>query len=358
MIQKYKLILFALFMAYPLLAGTTPTLNVVATPFSPFVIEQDGELEGFSVDLFKRIADICRLNYSITVENSIPQMYDTVGEKKADVAIGGYPMTLKYEKSVDYTYPVFKSGSVVLSLKENHNSILGKYLGHFIGSLINMDVLKVIGFLFILLFISSNMVWFAERKNNPTMFPNNYLQGIWESFWWSSVTITTVGYGDKTPKSLVGRMCALVWMFSGIFVISYFTASISSSQTVKKLDNRYNTPHDLIGKQVGSVNGNTVSRYLKILGVRVFEFDSIDTAYKALNKKLITAVVFDAPVLKYHVKRDTKDRYVIGNTIFKEKYYGFVVPEESNYKEKINQAIIFLQETGEYELIYEKWFGH
>ena len=75
-------------------------------------------------------------------------------------------------------------------------------------------------------------------------------------------------------------------MFAGIFVISYFTATISSSQTVDKLINKYNTPQDIIGKQVGTVRGNTVTGYLKSIGVRVVEFNSIDKCYIALKKQL------------------------------------------------------------------------
>ena len=334
-----------------------PTLNIIATAFSPFVIEKGDDLYGFSIDLLSRISQISEFNYTITIEKSIPKMYKTLSENHADLAVGGFPLTHKYEEFIDYTYPIFKSGSIILSLKDKKNNFIGGYVGDFLGALFSFEVVKGVVILLCLLILSANIVWFAERKNNPKMFPKKYLKGVWESFWWSSVTITTVGYGDKTPKSLVGRLCALVWMFAGIFVISYFTATISSSQTVDKLNNQFNTPQDIIGKQVATVKGNTVTTYLKTIGVRVFEFDSIEKCYIALKKKLISAVVFDAPVLKYYVKRDSKEQFVLGNTIFKDRYYGFVVPENSPYKDKINYAIIKLQESGEYELIYEKWFG-
>lgn len=354
--KKIVLFWFYIFISVSVYASA-PTLNIIATAFSPFVIEQGENIEGFSIDLLQRISEISDFKYTVKIEKSIPNMYETMGENKADLAVGGFPLTHKYEHLIDYTYPIFKSGSVILSLKKKKTHYFGGYVGDFLGALFSEDVVKGVFILLFLLFLSANIVWFAERKNNPKMFPKNYLEGIWESFWWSSVTITTVGYGDKTPRSLIGRLCALVWMFAGIFVISYFTATISSSQTVDKLTNKFNTPQDIIGKQVGTVKGNTVTGYLKSIGVRVFEFNTIDKCYIALKKQLVTAVVFDAPVLKYYVKRDSKDQFALGNAIFKDRYYGFVVPEDSPYKDQINYAIIKLQESGEYELIYEKWFG-
>ena len=46
--------------------------------------------------------------------------------------------------------------------------------------------------------------------------------------WWSIVTITTVGYGDLTPSTVPGRIIGIVLMFSGIGVLSMFTATIAS----------------------------------------------------------------------------------------------------------------------------------
>ncbi len=338
--------------------GREGPLVVATTKFSPFIIEQRGQTSGFCIDLWEKIANLANVEYELLILPTLPAVLSAVQSGQADVAIGGLPITLKHEKSMDFSYPFFESGNQILTLKNQKSfSIFGKFGLNFFNAFFSLDVLKVIIFLLFLLFLSANIVWVAERKKNPEMFPEHYLQGVWESFWWSSVTITTVGYGDKTPKSLVGRLCALVWMFAGIFIISYFTATISSQNTIASLQHNFNTPHDLIGKQVGTAKGSTSYRYLKVLGVRMFQFNTIDTAYKALRKGLISAVVFDAPVLQYYVKQDMTENFLLGNTIFQKQFYGMGFPKDSEFLETVNQALLYLQETNEYDLVYEKWFG-
>ena len=52
--------------------------------------------------------------------------------------------------------------------------------------------------------------------------------GVWDGVWWAVVTITTVGYGDKYPKTVAGRMIGIVVMLVGIGFLSVLTATIAS----------------------------------------------------------------------------------------------------------------------------------
>lgn len=48
------------------------------------------------------------------------------------------------------------------------------------------------------------------------------------SFWWSVVTMTTVGYGDNVPRTLLGRLVGFLAMISGIVLISLPVAIVGS----------------------------------------------------------------------------------------------------------------------------------
>ena len=52
---------------------------------------------------------------------------------------------------------------------------------------------------------------------------------IWAGMWWAIQTVTTVGYGDVTPKEPNGRIVATFVMLEGIAFLSIVTASITST---------------------------------------------------------------------------------------------------------------------------------
>jgi voltage-gated potassium channel Kch len=52
---------------------------------------------------------------------------------------------------------------------------------------------------------------------------------IWVGMWWSLQTVTTVGYGDVTPKHPIGRLVGAVVMLEGIAFLAIITAVITST---------------------------------------------------------------------------------------------------------------------------------
>jgi voltage-gated potassium channel len=52
---------------------------------------------------------------------------------------------------------------------------------------------------------------------------------VWVGMWWALQTVTTVGYGDVTPRHTIGRLVGAVVMLQGIAFLAIVTAAITSS---------------------------------------------------------------------------------------------------------------------------------
>ncbi len=77
----------------------------------------------------------------------------------------------------------------------------------------------------IYMFVTSTIVFNIE----PETFSNNYFY----AFYWSGVTLTTVGYGDIYPITPLGQIISLISSFLGIGIIALPSAIISSNFVLK-----------------------------------------------------------------------------------------------------------------------------
>lgn len=76
---------------------------------------------------------------------------------------------------------------------------------------------------FILLVLSSSLVFLAEHTAQPDKFPD-----IPATMWWGCVTMTTVGYGDVFPITPIGKTLAMIITILGIGLFALPTAIIGS----------------------------------------------------------------------------------------------------------------------------------
>ena len=75
----------------------------------------------------------------------------------------------------------------------------------------------------ILIFTIALLVLKAEQSN-----PHANITTYTNAVWWAFVTITTVGYGDYYPVTNVGRILALILMFSGLGIIGVLSSYLAS----------------------------------------------------------------------------------------------------------------------------------
>jgi ABC-type proline/glycine betaine transport system substrate-binding protein/ABC-type amino acid transport substrate-binding protein len=331
-------------------------LSVAVRTFEPFVSYQERTYGGFSVELIELLAARVGAEVDMYGVNTIAKQIDDVERGAADLAIGGISITSERERAVDFTVPVFDTGLAILVPVEDGGGVWSR-IGALARAIFTSELPWMILLFVLVLLLSAHVIWWFERRDNPD-FPELYGKGIWDSFWWSAVTITTVGYGDKAPKGVPGRGFALLWMFAGYFVFASFTASITSSLAVEELRGTIEGPADLKDHTVATVTDSDAAAYLVSEGIGPVLVPVIGDAYELLENDEVDAVVFDAPILQFHASHDGRGRVRTVGPVFEQVRYGIAVSgDQPDLEEALDVALLELVETGIYDQLHDKWFG-
>jgi voltage-gated potassium channel len=88
----------------------------------------------------------------------------------------------------------------------------------------------------ILLVISSSLEYFVENEAQPEVFSS-----IPAALWWGVITLTTVGYGDVYPKTILGKLIAACMAFIGIGLFA-LPAGIIASGFISEIDKKESEP--------------------------------------------------------------------------------------------------------------------
>lgn len=86
------------------------------------------------------------------------------------------------------------------------------------------DLAMTVFVAFILLVLSSTLMYYVENEAQPIKFAS-----IGHSFWWSVATLTTVGYGDVYPITALGKFMSAIIALIGIGFVALPTGIISSA---------------------------------------------------------------------------------------------------------------------------------
>lgn len=101
-----------------------------------------------------------------------------------------------------------------------------------IGSVVKTIVEKKKEIIFSLLitvfiiFVSSIILYIVEGPSNPEHFGS-----IPRAFWWATITLTTIGYGDVYPVTVLGKIATVIISICGIGIVAIPTGIIAGSFT-------------------------------------------------------------------------------------------------------------------------------
>ncbi|MBW4675854.1 MAG: transporter substrate-binding domain-containing protein [Desmonostoc geniculatum HA4340-LM1] len=326
-------------------------LLVATRVIPPFVIPDKGQLSGFSIDLWRSIANEIGVESKFIQYPTVSELLAGIQNNKANLGIAAISITAEREQNFDFSLPIFAGGlQILVRNPENNNTGFPNILQLFFSA----SLFQVIGIALVLIVIAAHIIWLSERHHKEGMVPESYFPGIFKACWWAAATLAT--QADEMPKGVLGRLVGIVWMFIGVLFAAYFTATATTSLTVQQLQGDINSIDDLPGKIVATTAGSTAAAYLREHHISVLEVPKIEQAYNALQTKKADAVVFDAPVLLFYAANEGKGKVQVVGTILREESYGIVLPNNSPYRKPINKALLNLKENGTYQSLYDKWF--
>ncbi len=324
-------------------------IKIAVKEFPPLVFT---DMSGFCIDLANIICEKNRLIPEFVMVDSVPALLEAVSSGACEIGFAGITITAEREKRVDFSQPYFESGLTIAVRNETIGQITS--IGH--------AVIRVIGLSIVLFFVGltvvAHLVWWIERDDADEQgFPTAYLKGIADAYWWAVVTMSTVGYGDKRPKKIGGRLIAAIWMFIGIIWFAGLTATLSSALTVDRIRHgEISDLPDLYGKNVAVIQDTTSEDFLRYHNVKMVLVRTLADLLESLKAGRVDAIVYDAPPLMYAAKLDSEIR-VVGN-LFAAQSYGIVFPNSGAeaLKELFDIEIMISRKSGEYQKIYNKWF--
>lgn len=351
-----KLSVCLLFISFFLFGNTHSKTNdsivVGYSSAAPFIYEVSDGLQGPMVWLWEKTAEQNDFNYDMKHLKS-EELLNELEKGNVDLAI--YPLSITSERSqkMNFSVPFYLAHSGVMT--KDVSSLESALL--FLKTFFSLNFFRALGALALVILIFGFLEWRFERKINHEEFGGGR-KGLWSGFWWSAVTMTTVGYGDKSPKTTGGRIIALIWMFTAIMIISGFTASISSSLTVTELGTSSNSIEDFKERKIGTVEQSSTHKWLKD---NFFKDEKLYVNKEALIEGLknneVEAVAYDLPLLKELNKSEDLNEFRILDIRFNPQYYAIGMSRNvsDTLRKNINTALLNATESYEWNVILAEY---
>lgn len=324
----------------PISVFSQDTLNVAVYNSPPFGIKtSSGDVQGLMVELWEDIAKDLNLKYRYHVTD-MKDLLNGLQSKQFDVGLGAISITPKREQLVDFTQAVNPSGTgIAVSKAHTSDSFLKKWMPIFV------NLFKLIIVLLGMLLTSATIVYLIEKHFSKGKHSERNIETIADGLWWSAVTMTTVGYGDKVPQSRAGKVLGIIWIFSSIIFFSLFTANASAQLAASKASSDINSIDELRNVKVVAVKNSSGAEFLKRELINFIPKDNLKSAITAVLSGEAEAVVSNVPVLKYHNRVNYNDELMLSEHYLLRNNMGIALQEDSALREQID--LILLQKITE-----------
>ncbi len=339
----------------PLRADPQPgTLHVAVYDVPPYgYSDRDGSIVGASVDLWRRVAEKLGQRYELTLVKDMNSLLSGLEQQKFDAAIGAITITPEREERVDFTYPAHRSGVAVALHKQTG------FFGAAISYLSAVSDLSGLIILILMLLIATGVaMWVIERPSHRAGHGESAVGTLRDGLYWAVVTMTTVGYGDKTPKTTSGRFVATLWMFGSLVLVSLLSTSLVAHLTAERVarDDALATV-DLTGKRLGAVTLSSGAEYVDSLHLPYTHYPDIPQALIALDAGQIDAVVNSVGALRWFVAKRFSGTLEVSPGLLAPAYMAIALPKGSALRHPLDRALVGVTSSPDWSALEARYFG-
>ncbi|XP_017777123.1 PREDICTED: glutamate receptor ionotropic, kainate 2-like isoform X2 [Nicrophorus vespilloides] len=340
--------------------------------------------EGFCIDLLEEIASMVGFEYRIDLvpdgkygaidletgewNGIVRQLMD----KKADLAVGSMTINYARESVIDFTKPFMNLGiSILFKVPTSQQTRLFSFMNP-LAMDIWLYVLSAYVLVSITMFVVARFSPYEWQNPHPCEVENETVENQFSmsnSFWFTIGTLMQQG-SDLNPKATSTRIVGGIWWFFTLIIISSYTANLAAFLTVERMITPIENAEDLAGQTdipYGTLeSGSTMTffrdsmietykkmwRFMENRKPSVF----VPTYEEGIQKVLEGnyAFLMESTMLDYIVQRDCNLTQIGG--LLDSKGYGIATPMGSPWRDKISLAILELQEKGEIQMLYDKWW--
>jgi polar amino acid transport system substrate-binding protein len=308
-----------------------------------------GEWKGFAVDLWKVIAGDLGLPYRFE-EGTEERVLEGVADRRLDLAVGPFAATMDRERIVDFSHTYLSAGLVVAV---RPRSRMDRLLAMF-RSLVDSEAAHLIAAIALLSVLFGLAIWLAERRKNP-QFSADPAAGIGSGAWWAGVTTTGVGYGDKVPITLRGRLVAVLWMLVSLVLFVMLTAGLTATLAVAEFQR--GRPQDLRRSVVGALDGSAAADFLRRNHVPYRLYPTFRGVLDSLAAKKVDAVMAGEAILRHYAARGVAVELEVLPQTFMSEALAFPLPDGSPLRDPIDSALRRALDGPPYRDLKDRYLG-
>lgn len=317
-----RCILFLILTLFALGPAQADTLTITTIERKPFAFQEGDAWEGFSIDLWRAVAEKLEVETAITPVDQFTDLLTNVETAVADVAVANVSITFAREQIMDFSHPIFDSGLIVLKPVTESGS---RYSAIWQRTL---------------------LLWLVGTAAALALYEGI----IWLLRW------RRTNAGDTAtarPITWLGSALGLAM----VAIVGLFVAELMASLTTRDNAAQVRSMDDLLGREIGTTRGSTSAEFLTAEAIPFEAFDTIEALFQSIEAGDIDVIVHDAPILAYFSQTRGKGKFETTGRVFLPEKYGFALPSGHPRTEEINQALLQLREDGTYQSLQDKWFG-